>query len=193
MNWQDKVKEIYNSLNGYAYAVIYGGSYTLPWIKEAHDIDIGIVFEDAEKQQKGIQIFNSLYNRQDLKKDYQLCIHFPLKDNIYGTLFQYEYNFNETLCGEKIEKINIFLDNKIKDKVKKALKYRITIDPYPIYSKNWYHIYTNLCFIEHDAIELTEEEINKINILHDNRKYTESERLPIIEECREKYQILIGE
>ena len=58
---------------------------------------------------------------------------------------------------------------------------------------SWYHIYTNLCFIEHDAIELTEEEINKINILHDNRKYTESERLPIIEECREKYQILIGE
>ena len=107
MNWQDKVKEIYNSLEDYAYAVIYGGSYTLPWIKEAHDIDVGIIFEDAEKQQKGIQIFNSLYNRQDLKKDYQLCIHFPLKDNIYGTLFQYEYNFNETLCGEKIEKINI--------------------------------------------------------------------------------------
>ena len=114
MNWQDKVKEIYNSLKDYTYAVIYSGSYTLPWIKNAHDIDIGIIFEDAEKQQKGIQIFNSLYNRQDLKKDYQLCIHFSEKDNRYGTLFQYEYNFNETLCGEKIEKINIFLDNKIK-------------------------------------------------------------------------------
>lgn len=190
----DKLREILDFLNEHFLYVKLGGSYSLPFINNPHDYDIIVIcdtFEDRLYCKK--QLLDN-YNVRDLRKDYGLDFHFITKeyedeflvtsiypfyykqsDIIYKTLKEYEVikkDISAILSNANniYESLKIKLDNilSLSDNVKYQHKF-------------WYYAYTTLCVLKNNSYELTAEQIENINILHDRKDEDIHKRKSLIE------------
>ena len=55
--------------------------------------------------------------------------------------------------------------------------------------KYFYHIYTSLCILKHNSFELTKEEINNINILHDRKEEDFNIRKQLIDQIIQEVEL----
>lgn len=175
-------------------SIYLGGSIVCPFIKNSHDIDIIILskldisYDDWHSLQQSIIHLRSKCAEIDptvalLLRHQESFIYWvtqkddtkvPTKDRFYP-VWIYLANYMQNLFGEDI--ISQFKDYIIwedADNYLQSAKYLIEtqIEPYLKANnkllKKVYHILVGLYFIENKAYDLTEEQIQNINYLHDN-------------------------
>lgn len=173
------LKDIYEKLKDKILYVTFSGSKSYPFIKNAHDLDIIFVVANQEDKKICLDRYIRNFNIREITKTYGVDIHFALESydkayyliqNYYAKNFwpykeldfpRYNYEFNLETDKEKLKKMIISVYNHIK----KLHEGRTDIQLFN--SKKWYHIYLCLCILKNNSFDLTEEQINNINMLHD--------------------------
>lgn len=177
------LQSIYDKLEGHVKTIFLSGSSTCSYIKHPHDIDIFIYMRDrtsilkcarqVETELKQIKteipsaaVIFSVQDRYEILFNGDFEEKFNEHPNRYGFLcYLYEFPLIQVLVGEdedNLRDVNIF---KQKEKVIVALKYFMNKNKES--NKFLYHILTTLYILQNNSYELTEEQINNINIAHD--------------------------
>ena len=193
MNTMDKIIEVLEILKGHFLYVKLGGSRSLPFIKNPKDYDIIIVSKTAEDRNYCMISYRDKCNPRLLRKEYGLDFHFitieyedkflinsiypyfALKNDIlYTTLKDHLYNqsIDEFLGQEKkiIAAYKYKIENELLNNKKLLYNHKI-----------WYYLYTTLCILKNKKYELTDEQIDIINMLHDRKEEEEEMRKQIID------------
>lgn len=174
-------------------AEIYGTT-VIPYIKNPTDYDVVVVFEN-EQAENDFKDFLFIHNEGEktnfilLKEQFNFCIHATTlekqnKSVSHNYIYAYQIKFRKPLTGyEMILPDFDYFDRK--DDVKKELiNFVERMNGYVIpKEKYWYNIYTNKCICDNNSYDLTEEQIENINLLHDCIDCEKRDEL--IEECKE--------
>ena len=187
-----KLDNIFQILEPYILSIEETGSYTLPYIKNPHDRDIIIITKTQRDRAAAVKLYKksfSIEERRQFKKENHIDIVFnSYPDIIDDRVYLYLTHYIKPLEG--YEKMSI--ERPINTELYKSLIARdySEIKEWEDYKnyKIWYHFYTGLCIIKHNSYELTEEEKNNINILHDLKAEENDKRLSLIEEIIEEIQ-----
>ena len=170
---KNKLDEIYNKVKENCSSVYLVGSTVLDsYISKAKDFDILFIYTDLESSRKARKILKENFNLAELKTEFKLdIIQVPIDKNI--TIYSDAHRFRKLLYGEEtIEPAVSILENK--DEFKKILK--IGIDKFKKRERSYYQIkdfyyyYYIYCVIYNNSYDLTEEQINNTNILHDRKE-----------------------
>lgn len=173
----DKITEIlqplYELIKDKCYGFLLCGSSSLPWIKNKHDYDVAIIFKsklhrheiDSDKDVR-LQ-FNNL--KKELNVKYSISLLSRFEDSLINRAWNYQNHYFQVLIGDipfdysydifNREYVNIlksnfeYVSNEYQDK-----------NQIP---KFLYHILTGIYMIQNNSYELTEEQIENINIVHD--------------------------
>ena len=165
------------------------GSKTNPYIRNPKDIDVVLIVADEDKRIELIRALYSHFNRQDIRDEY-----LDLKIRVYPNdlsdrIYWYLSNFHEPFDGFTKQTKNILIDEiSIKKTIIHFLENikKYNVDLYE--KKYFYHVYASLCILKHNSFELTEEEINNINILHDRKEEDFETIKKLIDEMLEEIQ-----
>ena len=187
------LSSLYEELQDDLVFVAISGSSSLPYINNPDDIDIVFCFKSLallnndrskiKEARKSLKDIGSkivfLLRDASLFEYYKNanCSHSYLADYDakYGfPLFAYEFPYLDILFGEDtlgVKQISL-LDNK--QRMKSALKAAINdINS----SKKFYHVLTTLYILKNNSYELTQEQIENINIVHDQENTVRIEEL----------------
>lgn len=183
------IKELLEPIKEHIISVELTGSSANPWIKNKNDLDIVFVVDKEENFLPTIKRFHELFAYPDLR-EMGLDIHFIKETYDYSQKsFAYESMFATTLFNYPFtrDKVDILKD---KDKARIPIKGLLNFvrekekeKGLSIYiNKYWYHAYTEMCILHNNSYELTEEQIEAINILHDKQPEFDNVRKEIIDE-----------
>lgn len=196
---KDKILELLNILKDYDFKIRFTGSSFLSFINHPTDEDIILIFNNEEDKISAKNLFKSTYDIKELRKlklDFHFStLEFEIKD-LKGLPFPYlaflshdvydkDLNYIESIGLEVdeflkyktiykevfLERINMWLDRLKENKID---------DKYFFKLKLFYQIYTTLCFLNNKSFNLTEEQIENINILHDREESTYEKRKELI-------------
>lgn len=191
----NKLREILDLLSEHFLYVKLGGSYSLSFINNPHDYDIIVICDTFKDRMYCKKYLLDNYNVRDLRKDYKLDFHFITKEyedeflvtSIYPFYYKQSDIIYQTLKDYKIIKkdISAILDNA--NNIYKSLKIKLDnilslSDNVKYQHKFWYYAYTTLCVLKNNSYELTTEQIENINILHDRKDETWSLRVNLIDD-----------
>ncbi len=173
----------------YIISVEEGGSRSSPYIRNPKDNDIVLVVEDENKKAELVRDLYNRFKRQDMRNE-----NLDLKIRVYpndlsNRVYWYTGNFNKPLEGFVKQTKNIPISEKIIKQV--CINYlehikKCNVNFYK--QKPFYHVYTSLCVLNHNSFELTEEEIDNINILHDRKEEDFETIKKLIDEMVEEIQ-----
>ena len=174
MTREQKIEEIYNVLKDHICYMKMGGSRILPFIDHPHDYDVIVVCEDSNSAKEASRLLReSGYDKKELIKEYQLDIHFQTieqaQTQILDNVYSYLLHFGEDI--EEEEKVDVLeniprIRNAIINRYNR-LKNNSFISLYD--SKIWYYIHTAMCIINNESYELTAQQIENVNVLHDRK------------------------
>ena len=154
------------------------GSKVLPWIKEPHDTDYDFFVTDKHDAPKLIELFK-------LKPGGECWFVTELATCKYARLYAYEYHFLQPVFGTKFPDYDIFEHETEYKKVliehglRPASKHKF-----------WYHVLTGIYMLDNGTYDLTDEQIEKINICHD--KQMTEEIYNYIQERLTSYKVELG-
>lgn len=185
------LKLFYEMSKEYEPLMLLGGSCSSPYVKNKHDIDVIMLFSNREvtrnwhREYVNNQTLIGL--RMKLHNDYGINI-ISYSVDIENEMHEFSYEKKAIIFGNKSGLIehNIIEEaeqykNACREKASKMLGwYSEKNDLYAL--KHMYHIYTGMCIIKNSSYELSEEEIENINILHDCEN--ENSILTLVEEIR---------
>ena len=202
-----KITEIINTLQGHFLYTYLSGSRVLDYINSPSDYDIIFVCKNLEDRKECIDLFRANYNIRELYKQYNLDIHIVTTtyDSLYSYCRLYPHNF---LTGNEVyellkqympEQIDLQQFLELEPSIKAHYKANITklLSPpevvhinreqdYIYKCKLWYIIYTNMCIFKNKSAELTDIQIENINILHDRKKEDFNKRKELIDSIIEE-------
>ena len=171
--------DIYEKLKDKVLYVTFSGSKAYPFLKNTHDLDVIFVVANQDDKRICLDRYIRNFNIKEITQTYHLDIHFAIEsyDKTYYIIqnhyaekyWPYEnldfprcnYSFNLETDKEKLKEMIVSVYNHVKE----IHERRTDINIYN--SKKWYHIYLCLCILHNDSFDLTEEQIDNINILHD--------------------------
>ena len=172
------------------------GSYANPYIKSKKDYDINIYFNTEKDKHTACKIFYQVKSYPELREN-GIDIHFveetfDIKEKVYAyqTMFlQPVLDFERVL-----PKIDILQDIPHTKKIIKSLldftRRKEQEKGLSIYiNKYWYHAYTELCILTNNSYDLTETQINNINLLHDRKEEDQDKRKELINEMIKEIEL----
>lgn len=189
----NKITEILNTLSPHFLYVKLGGSRSLPFIKNPHDYDIIIICEKEEDRFICSKLFHNTYDSKELRFTYGLDFHIITLEyenffvnSIYPYLIQETDIIYSTIKDflPKNRDINYMLANEatIIAKYKKRIhSEKLMHEGVKYKHKFWYYAYTAICIFKNKSFNLTEEQINNINMLHDRKDETWPSRVALID------------
>lgn len=165
----EKAKCVYKHLKPYCTAIYLGGSLTQKYINNPHDIDF-ICFADNEMDRLKMNILLNSYiskhkSEFDEKDDFIQTRNREHEEHAYGS---YVHKDMVLLCGKEVE-FNFDIINKDRKEYINILKCARFIN-----KKRLYQLYRGYLIVKKKSYYLDEEEINFINVLHDNKNITKS-------------------
>lgn len=180
INKKDILNELLSSLD-YISCYIVGSSIS-SFIINKGDIDIVIITESGDRNIIPIDI------RKNLRKNYNLDIHVCDKD-FFTKNIHWHSTFMQHYSGEDMSsEITLPLNNieytkqELVKRCKKLNHERLEQFKDSVYKvKIWYHLYVILCYIHNNSYELTEKQIENINILHDRKEEDLDKRKELID------------
>ena len=157
--------------------ILLGGSKISPFINTHHDTDIVVIWKTKEDRRR------YLYNSRDLHKQiYAIdsnynCLHHYLNQYIElekWPIYAYLYSYHIAIAGS----VPLFFQEF------DVLQYPVKIWDSFIdiielaRNKKWfYHILTDIYLLQGNSFDLTEEQIENINIVHDQQDQEKIEEL----------------
>ena len=169
--------------------VFIGGSYCSKLFSTSHDIDVIFVFEDKDTKIQGyrkmkkvenvLQILQSTYNTVVIP----VTLEHIQKLKVYSYLYKYYDNLDWFLFGSMEEfnkNIPDILENRenyltiLKDTLDWVLKYQ---EKHLLIPKGLYHVLTGIYIIKNNSYNLSEVEIQNINICHSYNQNEEKQKL----------------
>ena len=156
------------------------GSSTLPWIKDPYDTDYVFYVTDRRDIAKLTKLFK-------LRPIDECWIVGELSTNICARLYAYEYKFLQPLFGTDFPDYDIF---EHEAEYKQILIEHGLGQPLVVKHKFWYHVLTGIYMLENGTYNLTEDQINNINLCHDRQ--ATKEIYDYIQEMLAKYKAELG-
>jgi len=174
----NKIKERYELVKDFCKAVIVGGSRSAPYIYNPHDYDVIFLFDNEEDAFQSVKIFSQEHKKD---KDWLLENHLAFI-NMSQSFFEwilshrdYTYltHYQEALFGNSdITRFNI-LEHKdeYRNVLKESIKFinKMYIEKEYI-NKSLYHILIGLYILDNDSYDLTKEQLDNANIIHDGKE-----------------------
>ena len=169
---EEKIEEIKEFLKEKVKYIELGGSKALPFIHNPKDYDVIVICEDEKAIEEAKTLFKSQYDSKELAAEYKIDIHFRTvaqDEDIVGTIYPYILYFRRENYQKELKESE--LKQAIIARVSKFDKLRSACSKVSLYnSKLWYYVYITLCILENNSYELTENQIENVNILHDRNK-----------------------
>jgi len=173
-------------------AIVLCGSRTLPYIVNSRDIDILIITENLDKMHLWVESMRTDETvrkmRKQLREEYGVSMMSGTIEALNTRLLYFSYIPYTVLFGEM--NLNIPDIRARADEYKQVCKTRFEQcmsdyeNDHDLYHlKSFYHIYTGMRMIQNGYVyDLTEDDIDNINILHDCED--ENRILALVEEIR---------
>jgi len=189
----ERIEGLLEPIKEHIISVELTGSSANPWVKSKNDLDIVFVLDKEENRLRVIRRFHELFAYPDLRA-MGLDIHFVWLPYDYSAKsFAYESMFAQPLLGypKAIERVDILKDtNKARIPIKGLLDFvrqKEKEKGLSIYlNKYWYHAYTEMCILKNNSYDLTEGQIERVNMLHDMKpEYNEARKETIDEMIKE--------
>ena len=174
------ISEIKEYLKDKSICIKDGGSWALPFIVKPKDYDLIVWCENSIETRK--------YYLQKYKKVKEVSVFFKDKDYQQDDdiFFYYPYYWGEITEFDisKIDKYKQILLHRVQDANQRRQ------DPHFLYyeSKFWYHIYIGLSAIKTRSYELTDQQKEDINMLHDREEYMLIQRQGLIDNMAEEIE-----
>ena len=187
----EHVDELIELIKDDCLCVELGGSRCLPFIRHPHDCDIIIICKDEEQVNKVKTILIEGEYRNTYRSKYGIDIIVkPLSysgDGILDAEFAYCPHYSKVLYGKRPEVDILKNEARVKqavlNRMNRLLSKRIEGKSVPINElKFWYRFYLVMCILKNQSYELTEEQIETVNILHDKEESQVEEKLKLIDE-----------
>lgn len=186
--------EVYNEIKDGCIAVLLTGSAVLPYIKHPYDKDYIFLYKDEASAKIAEEKLLKKYSWLELKTkfDWDIHIRFGEDTEYYGL-----GNYIKVIKGDPavISKLPKILENKefYKDRCLNIYKrQKDLLASFPTMAwytrKTWYYLYRIVNVINNNSYELTEKQIEEINILHD-KDTTVNERKPIVDRLVEEIEL----
>lgn len=186
---QGLISKLYNLLQPYCIAIYLGGSHCQKYIKNPHDIDI-ICFSDTFKNYCELTYnlhFYLSHHKEDNIYDFLQVRCEDEEEHAYGSyihkdmikLIGRDVSFTFDILGkDRLEYVNILLDTI--DKLNRG---------YIRNQKRWYQVMRGYYLLKNNSYELTEEQIDIINKIHDQEEGWEIYKLGIKEDLQEMLKL----
>ena len=177
MTYEEYFNQFLNIIKDECVGIYEIGSWKLPYIQSPHDKDV-IFFVNTRKEhdiaKQKLKEFN--FNWADARRQ-GCCFHIQRIQDQCLIIVSYEWHWANELkhCDQHIsynilnykEQYLQMLKDKIQGLIDGSQEYW-NHDDILYQQKIWYHIYTGFHILKNNAFELSNEEINNINILHDS-------------------------
>ena len=153
----EKLQELYSRYD--CEYILVSGSSVVPYISEPNDVDIFVVLKE-----------NDFKDYPFITKEDNLSIKF-IKNTRTNPIIDYQDRFRYCYPEETVRDVINILDDK--NKYLNIVKADIDsyIKEHNFYNlKNWYHVYITKCILENNSYELTEEQINNVDIIRKKRE-----------------------
>ncbi len=182
------------------FEIYLAGSHKLSFINNPKDCDIIIISETEEQSKELKRLFYEKYSRKEFREKYNYDLHFisdyreqeifnRTAHYPYITYIKYDvYNNNFEFKETRGISLEDFIANK--DKYKERYLYLIDEWIESLKRRNkeehfydikiFYYMYTTLSILNNKSFELTEEQIENINILHDRKEEDLEKRKELI-------------
>lgn len=179
------IQDIFEYLQPYCISIYLGGSSCQKYIKNIGDIDF-ICFADEPINMCNIRRLLHIYAKyHEIPSNYDF-IQVRTKQDEERSYGSYINKMMIKLVGEDIDFKFDVIDKDRDEYIKTVGKAIDDIKSGEIKNKKrWYQIYQGLCIVKNGSYELTEEQIEKLNILHDLSDGHEK----IIEETEKLYKL----
>lgn len=184
---QQKANNVYNLFRPLIKAIYYGGSRVVSYIQHPHDYDF-IMFANNMQDCLKLRIYFNKYKKAhpDLFDEKECWLQIRPADKTEYKSWSYLYNNMILLCGTSIQfEFDPINNITHKNKYIKVLKENITQN---LNRKRIYHFYRGYLLVTKGTYDLTEEEIENLNILHD-QKLEDYEKIQTLQK-ELKYNIL---
>lgn len=176
---EEKIIEIKNFLKDKVEQVKLGGSRALSFINNPKDYDLIVVCKDEETRQEVKNLFKNQYDTKDLITNYNIDIIFRTTNRdseAANSIYPYIWHYSEpdVMAVIDFEKLRETIVNRCY-KFEEEKNYHYAF-------KLWYYVYITMCIIKNNSYDLTEEQIENVNILHDRREEDLETRKQLIDE-----------
>lgn len=170
--------------------IFYSGSICYPFIHNTKDIDIFFIVKEKKSKIEYYNLFLQFgIDIRELHLQKKIDLHFVTLESVNTRLFVWQNRYIKILYNPT----NIKLENdvfKYKNNILSIFKSRLLeLRLKEILWKEWYYIYTTLCFLKNNSYTLTEEQIKNINILHDRKKEDSKQRLELKSEIIKEIEL----
>jgi hypothetical protein len=148
-----------------------GGSFSVPYITNPHDVDIILVWKHRYYDRERIKKCRTLSRQiHDLDGSYQIIFRYNEKYDEsfidHWPIYAYLYKYRQNLIGTLYPVIDQFDILQYEERMWKTL---IQWKEKQHSKKGLYHILTTLYILLNQSYDLTEEQITNINIAHDQQ------------------------
>ena len=192
MNTNEKMNEIFNLLKEHFLYAKLSGSRCFSFISNPHDYDIIIISKDEESRAECMRLYRKTYVVRDIFKEYHLDFHFRSlnrEEMLLDTPYPYltlkteiiYSNSDEFKSEEKPVDYLLNYESQIIKNYKEKLQSKTSKET-KLNNKFWYYAYTTLCILKNKSSELSEEQIENINILHDRKEEDIEKRMELIDD-----------
>ena len=188
---KEKLIQFYNEHKNDIEYIIIGGSSSLSYINNIHDIDVFVTFKDRdnidEKKQYLLDFQKELRQLDDRimiishflavdKHWYDESVFVPKELEARAKLpaYAYLFRYDKFVCGnDNIDKKNIDILNEptrgryIESLKRCSLRVKNYYESRKKYSKSIYHLLTGIYILQNNSYDLTKEQIANINLVHD--------------------------
>ena len=182
------VQDFIELIKPYCLSIEETGSKVNPYIRNKHDTDLIAIVADEEEKSNIIALTHyNLQNKRQLREN-KIDIKIKIKeDNLSNTIFAYMSHFIQPIEGYEKLTIEVPINELlIKQNIINYIQYLKEKELNFYKQKSFYHIYTSICIMKHNSYDLTEEEINNINILHDREEEKNEIRKQLIDSILEE-------
>ena len=160
---KNKANKMFQILQPYCTAIYLGGSITQSYINNPHDVDF-ICFADNEINRMKMTFLLRRYISKhqeefSTEEDWIQTRHREYEEHAYGS---YVHKDMQLLCGKEVEfKFDILGKDRAEYiKILKNAKFNN--------KKRLYQLYRGYLIVKKNSYDLTNDEIEKLNLLHDN-------------------------
>ena len=175
----EMAKKVYIALQPYCISIYLGGSYCQDFIKNKHDVDF-ICFADKPVDMCHIRrllFFYFKHNECPENYDFIQVRTKQKEEHAYGSYI------NKQMIKLVGEDINFTFDVIDKDRNEYINILQTTINKLNIKKiqnqKRWYQVLRGYYILKHDSYDLTEEEIDIINKIHDQEDGWEQYKITV--------------
>ena len=185
----DEQKTILNNfLDSIDYTSCYFvGSATVPFIHNKHDLDIAII---VDKSKVTLDKDSRKYFRANGLDIHLVDLDFFTKKTHWNNLFICHYSGEtlDNLITLPLDNINATKQNilDIYNKVK-SVDYN-GHESFIYKNKIWYYSCVLMCYVKNNSYDLTEEQIENINILHDREEKDLEKRTKLIDDMMKELE-----